>query len=400
MGSFFGFGYLTQLTSFAALLLSTVILPNILGIEHYAELNVWLALVMLPCGFLAEAVSFQISKQYNVKRGDFFAIKNILFVALECFVISSLLFFIILLLGGGGTVTLSSFDDILKLVFPLLSILFLSMYMVIVGWFRALFSNKNTLKLVTINGALNFMVPVLFYFLSISFSLVPFVIYFLSFLCAILLFISSLPEKLGWGPKDRYQLVLFNSDFLLFVFPTLQRSLLIWLPVLWLFNHGSASEQAAYKIAVSIAFGGIALVPFPRETVFSISMSLSRKGLNRKIIQLSKYAVGIAFVGSLMLYFLRNHIVRIFYSSEFSIVAEYLQIISFFIVLQVLVDVLTNNIITKKQKFGIYISFFASMALGGIALYLDLIPWVPIFMSVGFVSIAFLYLKYPIYEEK
>ena len=271
------FGYAEQMGSFITLALANVVLPNLLGIAAFANLNYVIAYPMLASGVLGEGLSFYlISHQFEkgpegIRTTFGPMVRSAMSLSLVALIAAFFLSTAVWPSRIGRAVSLPFLASLV------LTVLLLPLYVALCAWLTALLENRLVALLALVNGMAYFLLPLACKALGLPMYLVPLAIYALGVLLAawalrhlgILipwadLWTSPWPSRQAW------------SKALGMVAPATYRNLIIWGPVLYLGGRLDAQGSVAYKIAMSVLMGLANMVPFPRKTMLSLGTGVSR----------------------------------------------------------------------------------------------------------------------------
>lgn len=354
--SHFRFGYLVQIISLLTLSVTNILLPNVLGALEFAKLNEAYAFVGFSCVVFNEGVAVLVIRAIRSNPGNVRHARNLALQAsfehslLTLPALAALMFLTAVLkpnhhyaIGDWSIVATSG------IVFGL--------YVPVVAWLNAMLRNQWVAILAIAQGTLSCVLPLAAVSIGLDVRWSICTSYFFGLVtCAVLL------RRIGpieWRPSfSLAHRVCVVPALVAVSAPTAMRIAIIWLPVLVLAANGKSVDSAAYKIGMSFGLGICALVPFHRQTM----LSLDDHNGPLKTAQLAAGAIQIATICAAAMILFAEPIVEILYRVEFNAIVHYLHVFGFFVVLQVLTDVLLVRLISMRADRTLVTSCGISIA--------------------------------------
>ncbi len=381
LGNFFALGYLSQGVSFILLLLSAVALPNFLGLEKYAEFTKAVALLMLPACLLTESVSYKITSDLVDNSGKHEKIYSDI-VSLVIQSVSIGFFFLLVV----AYIFIDVSTAISEVLAASAALLIFCIYVAIIAWLRANLRARAVLVLTVANGMAMFTVPVGLSWADASMSYAPLIIYVISLSLASL-YINvpnySTLRNLRLSFKQ-----LFDWHHLLFTVPSVYRNLVMWLPILWLSSAEKAEDVALYRLSLAVILGAASLVPFPRETMFNISLRVKEKKESLGLFELKMSALMIAGFGSVLLFMVREYLVAVIYTDAFLPLADYLSVMCIAIVCHTAFDIIVLDQFLYNDRKGIIFGLIGAVLGAGVMVNLAGIAVIPPAAAIGYIVAA------------
>jgi len=378
MKRFFLQGYAAQVLSVLLLFLSAILLPNFLGPGRYAFLSVWIGLVTLPAGFLSEALSFRAADILKYGRSHQTTLK-LLALTVSAVIIGLVSFAVFM------TTPLAPLLSGPEVLIAVGAIVAMCVYVTSVAWLRGGLHGAPVLWLSALNGALNIAVQMLFARLGLGLQWVPLSIYVVSVGVALALVAETHAEHFAqsWATSGARWGGFLDPGVLPRMLPALLRYLLIWLPIFWLNGHSGAAAVSSFRIATSLIFAGLAIVPFPRETVFALSVRFDQSADVALLMRELRWTALIAAAfGSLLIYVLADLLTELVFRSEFVELARYLRALCSLMWLACVADTGLQGLFLRKA----FVPATVAIAVGGLVLVGSLFlygVWVAPLVSLG-----------------
>lgn len=367
------FGYLTQIASLLTLTLVNIALPNWLGVSAFAALNEMMAFVGITCLVFNEGVSYLMIRRVLESGIGFEEAGQMLTqAAFEHFLLAfAVLIGVVVVVDVFGSHHYTT-KDWLMIFFAAQMV---AAYIPCVALLTATLRNHVVLGLALLNGILNFILPVMLDHFGMDIRFAIILSYGLCFACCIAYFGSQGVSGYSLGIKLKNWMFL-RKQLLPLISPTALRIAIIWIPVILFANAGSAVDAATYKIATSIAFGALALVPFNKQTM--VSMGNAPTGFAKTVASI---AILVAGLGGVLLIGIAEPFTHILYVADYSRLAQFLPAIGPFLVLQIVVDIVLVELISKKKDKLILALCLTAVLIATIALAFLEPRWYPVFCA-------------------
>jgi hypothetical protein len=371
-------GYVVQISSLLTLGLLNIVLPNWIGVTEFARLNEAYAFIGFSAILFNEGASLLVIRAINKIGRDPGEARDIaLQAALEH--ILAIIPVLALVIAITNIVAPQHTYGLLDWALVGISGMIIAIYVVTISWLTALHMNHHVAVLAIVQGLLSFLLPVgAFVFgydvrLSIAFSHILGLFIFAR--------LALRKSKHRWRPTlalDK-RVCLVPSLFALSA-QTAMRLTVMWLPVLVLIAGNYLADSGSYKIALSLAMGVVAIVPYHKQTVLSLS-----HGDKLLIDQLAAGALFTSAVGAQFLIILAEPVTKVLYSSDYSGIAGMLPVFSLVIVLQVLADVMLVQLSRSYADKVLLRSSAIAVAIAAIALVFVNYVWLPALTLASFI---------------
>jgi hypothetical protein len=380
-----GYGYIAQLSTFATLAVANIVLPNIIGIGKYAEYTGALAIVSLSCIIFNDAITLLVVRRI---RSAGLALSDSGQLVLQAIVEHMLLGVLCLLFFFAFTPTDNRFVTQLESnwYFYFIAILLVALYIPIVAVFIATHKNDIVARLAALSGLLSIAYPLVFDIFGADIKISIPLVYATCLLASTALYYHHGGRFSRFTPSWRFRLAIFRRELGALVIPTLMRLAVIWLPVIALSVQDNAIESATYKVAISIIFGGLSLVPFSRPTMLSIDEGAHRDATNH----MRAMSVVIATIGVFFATGLATPFTEHFMSSEYSLLKALLPLVAPYLLLQVLMDIVIVHLLATYQDRLLFYLGLASISSATAICTLASIPFhfMPIFIGSLFLALS------------
>ena len=328
------FGYLNQIFSIFFLFLNVIILPNVLNVETYAQLILYLSFIGIASMIINESASLVVINKYATNSGgDVFA--TFIRSNIEHALLSAFVFFLYLFLFGYQLLSRNT----LTVLF--LCVLAVNYYVLVSAYFIGKKKNHIVSIFSILTGIINFILPISLFFMKID------MLYVVIGQCFTYILIASIfmPFKNIFQGSTRgfwKEKIFFSSEFFNLLIAIGIKPLLVWFPVIFYSNNGMSEESTSYRIAIGIIMASLSFIPYNKLTLLSLQDTVSET--------LSKYVSYAKIIGlliALCFYFLSQYIYLIF--PQYTSIGSFLLMLSPIPFLMLLFDIAIVKLTASKK---------------------------------------------------
>lgn len=341
------FGYLNQILSIFFLFLNLIILPNVLNVETYAQLILYLSFIGIASMIINESASLVVINKYATNSGgDVFA--TFIRSNIEHALLSAFVFFLYLFLFGYELLSRNT----LTVLF--LCVLAQNYYVLVCAYFIGTKKNHIVSIFSILTGIINFILPISLFFMKID------MLFVVIGQCFTYILIASIfmPFKNIFQASTRglwKEKMFFSSEFFNLLIAIGIKPLVVWFPVIFYSNNGMSEESTSYRIAIGIIMASLSFIPYNKLTLLSLQDTVSET--------LSKYVSYAKIIGLLIVlcfYFLSQYIYLIF--PQYTSIDSFLLMLSPIPFLMLFFDIaIVKLTASKKLIFLSIIPIFAIM---------------------------------------
>ena len=335
-------GFILNISSFATLGLSTLLIPIILPVLEYAKITYYYSLIGLTFVIFTEPVQQFLIKEIDDTKDLSKARDTVIRAFLEYFLISLVLSVIIYFYQLNASQTLFSTNN----TFFILSLnnFIACLYITFFSLAISIGAKNLVARCTIIQGSLSFILPIIFYYLKIPIILsilFTYIIVCFDLVSNTNLMINKkistnniLIKKISINNIFNSKSIFLDRSLIYYFLTPIYRILIIYLPIYLFTFQGSPNLIASYKIVVSSIFGSILLLPFNRNICFY----LIEKDNLKTFLKISFRSIALSGIFLLFWKIYAYDILSLIFGSKYFYLNNFINSLSFFLPFLVLLD--------------------------------------------------------------